>query len=405
MTSEVPASATPRALLSGIGAIALVVRLAFVAVHPVTRDLGSDMGCYLRSARHLLDANVADPLAGFFAPGYPAIVAAALATTGLVSIGPLQALLGALTCVLAGLVTFRVTGNARSTALVGLLMALHPAHVISAGFLMTESVAGFAAVAVVGLVLGTGAGIVRQAALGVAAGTAVCVRPDLGLVVAAALALHVHARGLRSAIVPCAAIAFAVGLASWHTSIEIGRLALVSTHGGANLYLSFHDLAGVLVVREGQADVGVFPVTNLAHHTAVERTTTPLTDASWMRAGMRGLATRRAPLRALRNLVDGFGVGRVVYWPASRAAVPFLRVALRVLGVVSIAGALVGARSLFRPDGAVARVVAIAALTCVPVLAMFRGDPRVRLAYDPLLFALAAQGLTRTRFFRRCPTR
>lgn len=147
-----------------VTALALAVRLLFSLYTPVIDPLRADAGQYAIYGYNLATHGVfsgqypaEQPQPdGYRSPGYPLLVAAALALAGVGGYYPLllavNAVLGALTCglvVLLGALCLPLWG----AVLAGVLLAMSPHHISLGNYVLSETLFGFALTACLYLVL------------------------------------------------------------------------------------------------------------------------------------------------------------------------------------------------------------------------------------------------------------
>jgi 4-amino-4-deoxy-L-arabinose transferase-like glycosyltransferase len=392
--------------------VALQPRLAFVEEHPPTYYLVSDMAIYRERAIRMLDGPT-DVWDAFTPPGYPAFVALLFAIfgrdDGVVALA--QAALGAGAVVLAYLAARRLGASPVAALVAFAMLAFYPPLVLYTGFFLTETLFSF--LLALAFVLFASAAASRRDVLAAAAGLAfacgAAVRPNLLLAIPL-LALVVFVRRDDPRLRRAAAIALVAAIpvlaaASIRASRLAGRPVLVATNGGVNFYLAHTDARG-LRFPAGDAVREISTYTSRARAGPIEELTVHAhDDRAFFRLGVARV--RAAPLaaagRAIAAVCDGLGAGRVggrenpPYWPGwmghDDALVRWLRAMLALGTVPAIAHALLRIRA---PDEAsVPRLVALALVASVIVtLAMFLGNPRVRVSFDPLLIALAAAAWT-----------
>jgi 4-amino-4-deoxy-L-arabinose transferase-like glycosyltransferase len=394
-------------------ALALVPRLFVVLeLHPPGLYVFSDMAIYDLRADRLARGEFA--AGDTFTPiGYPAFLAAVYFLFGksYAAVGWLQALAGAATCGLAHLVGFAVSRSAGAAALASIALAFHFPLVVYTGLLLTESLFALLLVSFAWLLVrafehGSRA---LAAASGLVLAAAAITRPQM-LVFLPLLLLwgrvSRHPSAWRAALValavaipPCAAV-------SAYASRLAGRPVALATNGGVNFFLAHAEIRGVrfLGARAAGAVVEVSTHHSRKRHHRVVETERAAHDERYFYAEAFAAIARRpgATLaRAAYNLADGLGLAAPRPWPEQpfwpgwmgrdglftlfAHAFPWLV----LVPVAAHTALLAWRRSLRRPRHA-ARLLLLLLLAALAVtLALLTGNPRVRVAFDPLLFCLA----------------
>jgi 4-amino-4-deoxy-L-arabinose transferase-like glycosyltransferase len=405
--------------------LALWPRLDFVDEHPPGLYLVSDMAIYRERTLRLLDGP-SDIWDTFTPPGYPALIALLFAAFGREDrfVGWLHALLGAATVVLAFLAARRLSGSAVAALAAFAVLAVYPPLLLYTGLFLTETAFAFFLLLFFTLFVAaaeSGRKLVGALA-GIVFGVAAAVRPNLLLAVpflaVVAFILRSDRRVLRAAAIAAIAAAPVLVGASIRPSRLAGRPVLLATNGGVNFYLAHTD-ARALRFPAGDAVREISTYTSRARSAPVEEVTLHAHDDAAFYA--RGLTVvRRAPLaavgRALRAIGDGLGLGRVggrenpAYWPGWLGHDDALAAWLRAMLALGTAPAIAHAARLawrrkLRASDELPRLVALALFaSAIATLALFLGNPRVRLPFDPLVIALAASAWTAlARALRRSP--
>jgi hypothetical protein len=401
-------------------AVALIVRADFVDDHPLHRYLVDDMAFYDARASHLLDG--ASAARDTFTPaGYPMLVALVFRVFGrdYAVIGALHAALGAATCAIASGIAARASRSAASGLAAGLALALYPPLVLYTGLLMTETVFTFLLVASAAALLRATTTTRRARAFaiasGLALGVAATVRPNalVALPFVGLFALSLRRSGARRAAREVA-LSIAVALApiaamSAYDTALAGRPTLLATNGGINLFLG---VCGCRGVRMPPGD-GVRMASG-AHN---RRRFTEIVDVDHGPRDERAFvaeALARAEdrptfvaLEALRKIGDGLALDvdprgdprSSPYWPGWMGHDDALRASARaLLWLALLPAAIFTALRARRPrhviEARTLRLVALLFASCLVTLAVFLGDARLRLPFDPLIFAVAAAAWT-----------
>ena len=397
-----------RALLAALCTLlALDVRWHFVRFdHPLESYVIGDMAIYIE--RGVALGRVPRTAWDTFTPvGYPAFLALCdrLAPGDLAFVGRVQAVLGALTAGGSALLAMRVQGGMIAGALAGVATALYFPLVLYSGLALSETLCAFLLISFVLLLTSTArAERARAVVAGLALGAVIIVRPSfivlLPLLAVLALQRFSLHRPVRLALSGALLLLLPVAI---HTSLLLGRPALVASNGGVNFMLAHSECRSV----RSQVAGGVVEVTshyNRAHFTETCLVAGPLTDEQPLyAAGLREIATHPArALRAADAFAEGLGwmprrpwpdqpfwpgsmIDEDEVWAWSNAYLP----AFLLPAVAHAAATLRGERRL---RGAARHAAAIAWLTLASVfivLFVFCGNPRVRVSSDPLAIALA----------------
>lgn len=403
-----------------IFAIALVVRLRFVEDHPPGLYVVADMAFYDRRADHLLagEASIWDT---FTPVGYPALLAIVYRVVGKShdAIGALQAVLGAGTCVIAAAITARIARSSAAALAVGAALAVYPPLVMYTGFLLTETAFSFLLAGAVWLLVramdrgdGEGAkdadgrsfwGLVTSS--GLALGAATAMRPNLSIALPLLAACSIVGRAKTQrrrapVLVVLCAMPVILGVSAYQSRIA-GRPMGLASNGGINFFLGVCECHAVRL--PGQKISEVSGAHNRRRFTEIVIATEPAYREGHYYGAALSLIRQdpRRILRAMAKIADGFGIGDLgpppaqPYWPGWNGHDGELRASARwalwlafvPLGIHALA--LLATRRLFE-EGEEASLAALAMLGSVPLtLALFLGDPRLRVSFDPLAFALA----------------
>lgn len=424
LTREAPADAPPwrhrpdLAIALALFACALVVRLYFnLAAHRPGDFVFSDMWVYDHRAGHLYDRA---PYAwDTFTPvGYPALLALLFRAFGrdYAAIGVVQAIVGSAVPALTFVIGRQATRSRAVAAAAGAVMTLYVPHIYYGGLLLTEIPFTFLLLLMTASLLW--AGRRRSWRAGALAGLffsmGVIVRPNLLVALPAVLAYlwvvlgRDAKRVARSGALFVAAALPVILWASVHNSRVLGRATGLGTNGGLNFFLAHSDLRGASYdepTPEGTRHHEIVPIPNSWRSPRMYVSPVPLYDEPhFYRETFRHF--RREPFQAftsLDNLLEGFGLGRLDYWPAWPPLARSLRVLSRAAfwWLILPAGlyvlALLLLRRLVRPEESATLLIALLGFSVVPTLYLFLGDPRLRVPFDPFFVLLTADGLSRGR--------
>ncbi|UDY36466.1 hypothetical protein [Dermatobacter hominis] len=410
--------------VAAVAGVALLVRLV-VGLLSARQPQGlHDPLLYQGFARHLADGDgylglLGEPTA-YYPPGYPLFLGGVQRAADVVGLGEhlpqvaavCQAALGAVAAgatVVAGRhLSTSPERSRRIAAVAGLVVALWPGFVVYSGLLLSETlfVALFAVAAACLLELGD---LRRPRAVPAVVGAlcfglATLVRPQVLVALPFVAVAWLLARaGWRRSLagVGVAVLGAVVCVAPWtvRNVVVMGHLVPISTNGGDNLCIGFHDDAtggydygpecetegsyvdgpDVEVAREGvNRDRAVDWI--LANPLALPRLSA---SKLW-----NTFSNDRDGLRALESYEDDRflpdGARTALGWTFQ--AVYLLVLAAAVGGLVVLVGGLRG-----REPGPLLLLALTVAGLVVPV--MFFGDPRFKVAMVPCLALLAACGL------------
>jgi len=401
----------PRRSDAIVFAIASAIRVGVLFFWGPGRTVVSDMGNYDRVAYDLAHG-IFKPDHTFIPIGYPAFLATIYATVGrhFSIVGLVQALLGAVTCVLVGRLARRFGASERMSLVAALVAALYPPLVYYGAFLLTEALAPFLFTATIWLtmrVVDAPKGWGPVAAAGVMMSCATAVRPNL-LVVYPFLMLVIVAscrpdtrRGARLATAFLVSALPLLALIAVHNSRLLGRPAGLSTNGGMNFLMLQADY-----MTFESPDSSWTPIRNGLRYASVYKSPVLSYDERFLyREGWSWLLRRPDKFRhLLSNLGEGFGVGMQGYWPANsqRAEHPLERTALRrlmrrssqafpwllVLPVIAAGAALFIRAPLIEVNGAA--LLLGFGMTCAIMVTtvLFLADPRMHVPFDPVLIGI-----------------
>lgn len=386
--------------------LALGVRLLFVCGYHSPADyVFSDMRVYEHGAQNLLSGTLS-AWDTFTPVGYPALVAVVYWLGGdAFVVGVLQALLGALTVLIAWWLAARSYAHPAAALAVGLVCAVHVPAVFYTGFLLTETLFSFLVMAGTWVLM---KGFDRSSRwgfvlCGLILGYAATVRPNVlvflpAVPLVARLALGRWKDAAAASLWLAAAFAVPVATVAAHNARLVG-VPTLATNGGLNFYLNFAAVRGVLY-RDERGVHGITPIPNLYWYPGgdyEETVTVPFyADAHYFRRGVELLRERPARVAVTaRNLVESSGIGRQGYWPGDGRVIQTHRRAFFFLGVLpGLAGVvLLGFRRRYaRAENLPLVVCAGLVLSTLITLMFFLGDPRIRVPFDPFLILLAAAG-------------
>jgi 4-amino-4-deoxy-L-arabinose transferase-like glycosyltransferase len=388
-------------------AVALAVRIAFVATAQVQAPLRADAGHYAQYAKNLVEHGVFSlatttppPPDSFRSPGYPAVLATCRwlgGEAGWYSLAiALQVGLGALTVLLTYRIARTFVGFAPALV-AAVLCALSPHLVVSTAYVLTECVTTFAVVAAMWLCVG---GTPRRWLLAaVVSGAAVlCNEALVFLPFVLGAVCWRHGRALALAFVALACVPFA----AWSLRNQVQPLAL---RGSERVTAS---------ISHGSYPGMVFQDSRLFGYPYREDPEQPAFGASW--SGLSRVLGPRIAADPWRY-VWWYAVEKPVWlwsWPlvqgrdvlvyevanspyerqpvmqASHALMRWLHVPVMVLALLGAAVAVVRHRRGPQWEPFALALVAIAGtLAYVPVIP----DPRYLQPIRPLLFVLAAATL------------
>lgn len=399
-----------RLALLGVFVLALAVRLAIIvqgAGAPYNRFLVLDAATYHRIAV------TGDPAEPFWQPPlYPWFLRGLYALAG----GPspfvarvVQALLGALTAVLAALLARRCAAGPRAAAAAGVAVALYAPLATLDGELLPASLATFLVSAFVLTLLSSGRSgswwrRIRLPLAGALLGAAGILLPPLGLAAALALAWLARREGWRPALlVGLIALLPVAGVTLRNRGYE-RSIVPVSWNGGPNLWIGNNP--------DYPATVGIRPGVRWTRLMEAPRcesgATTRAAESAWFAAQARAWALAD-PLDFAGNVLwktaaavsaqelgrnrdeydarDESLVVRLLLWPWG---FPFI-----VLFPLAAAGTAALARS--RALGGDPLLPLLVALGVLAVSVVFFPAARYRAPAIPMLIVLAAAGLPRAR--------
>jgi 4-amino-4-deoxy-L-arabinose transferase-like glycosyltransferase len=398
--------ATPRAIPWILFLAALVPRLLFVALaHPPGDYVTSDMWVYDLRATHLLRGDLG-PWDSFTPAGYPAFLAGLYSIAGrqLMLVGVVQALLSASTVVLTYALAMEVGCRRATASLAAVVIALHVPMVLYSGLLLSETLFSFVLILGSYLLLRS----ISKPSFGLAAvagltlGCAAVVRPNLLVVLpfVPIVAFFGFSRTKkRTAVHSLVVLAVAIvplSAHSWHNSRLVDRWVPTSTNGGLNFYLNVAEVRSV-EFKEGSYTHRITPIPNLIRYDHDERVERPFYDDRYFyAAGFRRIVEApRSLLKGFWSLKETLGLGRQDYWPGWPPWRVLLGVESHVFSVLVVLPGLLGLGLVFkrrmpvRPDGAGWVWIAALILGNLLAAAVYLGDPRLRVPYDPF-YAIAA---------------
>ncbi|HYE88445.1 MAG TPA: tetratricopeptide repeat protein [Vicinamibacterales bacterium] len=242
-----PASAPASRLIPSLAIFVIALLLRLLAAWqlgslPLSRTPQLDSAAYLMWAREIVAGGVVWPPYPEHAPGYPFFVAAVLAVSNgsLMAVRIVQAVLGAMACVLTARVAARTVAP-RAFVWAGLLQAVYAPLIYIETALLSEAVLVFLLVLMLDQITSAARDAKSWLLSGLALGAACIVRPTaLVLVVAFAVVLirkHHWSRDTRRA-----ALAFGAGVLIVAAPIVIQNwrvtgLPMIQAYGGLNTYL------------------------------------------------------------------------------------------------------------------------------------------------------------------------
>lgn len=227
-------------------ALSLVIRLLWVAVHPVGLEFGSDFWWYQRlattlAAHGVYGVNVNSPNA-FWPPGWPAVLAGLYTVTG--ANAQLGAMLGAIlesgAILIAAVVASRLLRPVFAIAAVA-IMCFYPSAIVYASVVGTEHLAALLFTGLVALLAFRRPSIRTALAVGLLEGALLLVRGDYGVAMGAVVAIWLvrgvglHRLPATGLVTVAAALVF---VAPW-TARNAGtfdEFIPISTNGGFTFY-------------------------------------------------------------------------------------------------------------------------------------------------------------------------
>jgi len=391
--------------------IALIVRWDFaVEQHPPELYLVHDMAKYQQQAARLF-TEARDAWDTFTPPGYPLFLALVGSP---VRAGPVQAVMGSLTVGLTAVVAYLLGRSLLAALIAGVVCALYAPLVFYTGLLLSETVCAFFLVAFVAVAM-VAMDARRHRALAVIAGVLLAVviltRPSYLALLPFLGWLGIRRRRGRSGLIlgwalgACGLVLLPVAV---HTSILLGRPALVASNGGVNFFLAHADCRSLRSTAGGRS-VQLTTHYSRVHLTRACTTDRPFIDERYFyRRGLDEIAAHpERLLRAFQALGEGLGLAPSrahpdqPFWPGSIVYGGVLNAFSRAFfGLLLVPAILAGvmrrraSRSSEGERGSV-RDVQWALAWCVVggamlVLYAFNGNPRVRVSSDPVVIALAA---------------
>ena len=219
--------------------VALALRVSVIAELqplPLFRTPQLDSLEYLEWAERYAAGDFSWPARPSHGPGYPMFLGAILAATGsLAAARVVQAVVGALTCVLVYSIALRSFGRRAATA-AGLLAAAYAPLILADVSILAEGLLVFLLAAA--LRLSQSERWTAIGAAGLALGSAAIVRPTALAVLPLVLWAVWRARPSPKALALfLAAVAYPLAPAMLHTWRETGQIVLVQAGGGMNTYI------------------------------------------------------------------------------------------------------------------------------------------------------------------------
>jgi len=392
-------------------AIASVIRLAAVlAVNPGSA-VYSDMANYDQVALRLQHGmrTAGDT---FFPVGYPALLALEYTIGGrhFVFVGVVQAVFGALTCLLVYELALRFGRSPGVAFVAGAIAALYPPFLLYGSLLLTEAVAPFWCALAIWLLFRAADArnwvrvVMWSALTGIALSIAVVTRPNLLLLYPAVAVFPLAGQWDRQWWVrSLTMIGFALPLVivvCVHNSRLLGRPVGLSSNGGINFFLMQADINRVYT-----PDSTWSPPRNNLRYTQELRSSALSTDeAFYYREGLNFFLNRSDKARhTLENVLEGFGLGLQGYWPANhdftdeRFDHPALRRILRWCSRVFVWMLIVPVwiftiacwRLMDRATAAAWMLACSLTAILIVTFAVFLADPRMHLPFDPILIAFS----------------
>ncbi|MGB5810385.1 MAG: hypothetical protein WBG86_07645 [Polyangiales bacterium] len=364
------------------------------------------MSVYDMRAGHLLSGELG-PWDTFTPAGYPAFLAALYWAFGSVHtvVGLVQAFLSALTVALTYKLALVISANRAIALIAALAIAAHLPTVLYSGLLLSETWFSFLLVAsALLLVRAVAIDRVSYAMLGgLLLGVAATVRPSLVLVLPFLPLFFFHGlarsslQTLRFSVLTYALLLAPIAAHSVHNSRLVDRWVPTSTNGGLNFYLNFAD-ARSLNFMEGKFKHQITPIPNLLRYDTDEFVDRPFYEDRYFYKRGIGLIVDEPIrlLRVFRSFREALGFGQQNYWPGWgpwRFWLPFESRAFAILVVLPGLVGLVRAckrRAPFDSGGAGWLWIGFLIVGALVTSALFLGDPRIRVPYDPFFAIFAA---------------
>jgi 4-amino-4-deoxy-L-arabinose transferase-like glycosyltransferase len=389
-TRPAPADWRARAPWIGIVAVALLARLAFVAISP-PRILWADGVEYEQIGRSLVEHG-SYGLQTLRAPGYPTLIAAVYAVFGrnLLALRLTEAVLGALAVGLMGGIGARAFG--RTAGLIcGGFAALHPVLAFLPSTQYSENTLLVATALAFGALFAAWrrGGLWRWAAGGLWFGVATLIRPNAvmmvpGLAAGLALAMRRERRAWLGPALVCAA-AFALTLAPWtlRNHRVFGQWYFVATGGGRAFWLGNSPGA--------RTETRIMPKFDSRTAATVDRLPNePARERFLYHEGLRFM--RENPGRAAQLYVGELGI-LFALWPETHTQLyvnPWSRAAQGLASVIIFAGALMALARIAKVPALWPLAGALATYSLGG--AFFYSAMRYRLAVEPCLLWMAGFG-------------
>lgn len=386
------------------GLLALWVRWDFaVEEHPPSHYLVGDMGIYASQAQRIF--HIRDAWDTFTPPGYPAF----LALIGDIErVGAIQAILGALTTVLTMFIARRLDRSPWVAFIAGLISALYFPLIFYSGVVLSETLFAFLLVSFLGLVVYASSLRSRwiAASAGVVLASAILVRPSLLTFLPFFLAMswrdkhpHILRFVLTSALITIIPVAM-------HTSIVLGRPAVVASNGGINFFLAHSECKLVRSTAPGRV-ISVSTHYTRTHYDRECVIDHSFLDESWFyRMGLTNIVQQpRRLLVALDGLREGLGLvphrswPNQPYWPGSTqydAEINwFSRAYFWLLLLPALLHGFFGQTiRTSNPEVRLVRQLCWVLLASVGIaIYVYNGNPRVRVSSDPIAIVLAASAV------------
>ena len=386
--------------------IATALRLWFsLKIHPPGDFIFSDMLAYDGHAQNLRDRHLG-PWDTFSPHGYPALLALIYSLSGknFQWVAILQSLMGGATCVLAALISKRMSPSRLLPWVVMTVMTFYLPLIYYGGFLLTETFCTFALTLSIWLLfrLVEFPKVSRALAAGLSLSATALIRPNI-LLVYAVLPIYfaiVFWPNRKQAIgVWAKMLLFSLPLllsVSVFNSKLMGKPVGLGTNGGLNFFLAHSDIR-MAKFQRGTFHYAIGPIRNMLNYSVDFQSPVPLYDESFFyREGWKNL--RENPLRLLKdldNVREGIGLGKQDYWPHWEPWGKIVRLFSQLFFwaiLLPLGFHLLWAwrdREPLRSQAAALPFTGLMILVVLVTMYVFLGDPRIHIPFDPLLIAAA----------------
>jgi hypothetical protein len=388
--------------------IALLIRLVFgLWWHPPGNYLYSDMANYWNRSQQIWFRK-RDVWDAFIPLGYPFFLGTLTKIFGrhLVLVAISQALLGSLTVWLTIRIGELLHLSYRTLVGVGITLAGYPPLIYVGGLVLTETLFScLLCLSLWRLLIAIQQPTSRQLFLaGTSLSVACVVRSNLLLIFPFLLIFSWSVVANNSHLGRAwvlRIIAYALPLlvlVSLLNTIASGRIAGLSTNGGANFFLAHAPVRAIVHETPGNRQ-HLAPAPNSIRYRKELRVPVPFYfNGYYYRAGFRLLANHPTRLLvAFENLREGLGFGKQSFWPDWPAYPRLVSWSFRAAAVLVVFPGLWWLLSLAfqrpweHPERHGWWLLSLTVGSCLLTLYGLLGDPRIRLPFDPLLVLAASQ--------------